>query len=134
MILITRGQANQVVVTLKEKVTLVTPDFLFEFKNDDSKDKSFFIASDISTFQDRFNEFTITEKTASPDPLAGEVALREGFYTYKVYEQNSTTNLDPDLAGDVVESGKVKVIDATDASLPTYSGETKTKPVYDETT
>ena len=74
MIQITQGQANIVVLTLKEKTTLTNPKYLFVFKNDQSNVDSKFIAADTSSYADRYNRFTVTEKT-NPNNLTGEVKI-----------------------------------------------------------
>lgn len=130
MIKITRGQANVVVITLKEKTTLTNPKYLFVFKNDQTNVEAKFIAADISTYPDRYNKFTITEKTTSPNPLTGEVTLSlDGFYTYTIYEQTSSTNLNPANATGVVETGKVQVFQAA-VTDHTYSPDSNITYIY----
>jgi hypothetical protein len=109
MIQINKGQSNTVALTLTEKVSLDNPFFLFEFKNDQTKESTFFIAADISTEKSRYNKFIITEKS-NPDNLNGEVSLSTGFHKYIIREQDNNTNIDPDQSGEIVEIGKVKVI------------------------
>jgi hypothetical protein len=128
MILINKNQANVIALTLTEKVSLSNPYFLFEFNNDQSKASSFFIASDISSQQARYNKFSITEKN-SPNALAGEVSLAPGFYHYTIREQASSTNLNPASSGAIVETGKVKVIDPAAASNTAYQS-TDSNVVY----
>lgn len=130
MIKITRGQANVVVITLKEKTTLTNPKYLFVFKNDQTNVEAKFIAADTSTYPDRYNKFTITEKTTSPNPLTGEVTLSlDGFYTYTIYEQTSSTNLNPANATGVVETGKVQVFQAA-VTDHTYSPDSNITYIY----
>lgn len=130
MIKIIRGQANVVVITLKEKTTLTNPKYLFVFKNDQTNVEAKFIAADTSTYPDRYNKFTITEKTSSPNPLIGEVTLSlDGFYTYTIYEQTSSTNLNPANATGVVETGKVQVF-TTIVADHTYSPDSNITYVY----
>lgn len=130
MIQITKGIANTVVLTLKEKTTLTNPKYLFVFKNDQSNVDSKFIAADTSTYPDRYNKFVITEKTNSPNPLTGEVTLSlDGFYTYTIYEQTSSTNLNPANATKVVETGKVQVF-ATATADHTYSPDSNITYIY----
>lgn len=130
MIKITRGQANVVVITLKEKTTLANPKYLFVFKNDQTNVEAKFIAADTSTYPDRYNKFTITEKTTSPNPLTGEVTLSlDGFYTYTIYEQTSSTNLNPANATGVVETGKVQVFQAA-VTDHTYSPDSNITYIY----
>lgn len=130
MIKITKGQANVVVITLKEKTTLANPKYLFVFKNDQTNVEAKFIAADTSNYTDRYNKFTITEKTTSPNPLTGEVTLSlDGFYTYTIYEQTSSTNLNPANATGVVETGKVQVFQAA-VTDHTYSPDSNITYVY----
>lgn len=99
------GINTNVVLTLTEKVTIDTSTFLFEFESLQSHTKYYFIAADTSSYPERYNKFTITVKT-SPNALLGEVNLPQGDdYKYTVYEQESATNLDPDLTGEIVETG-----------------------------
>lgn len=131
MIKITKGQANTVVLTLTEKSTLTSPDYLFVFKSDQTEVEFIFIAADTSLYPERYNEFTITE-TANPDPLDGEVELpNTKFYSYTIYEQNSATNLDPSQATGIVEVGKVEVFD-TASTDNTYSPQSDINYTYGE--
>lgn len=97
--------SNVVVVTLSEKITIPNPNYLFEFINNQTQQKYYCIASDLSLYPDRYNKFTIVVKTTTPDPLDGEIQIPLGDeYTYNVYEQVSSTNLDP-TGLTVVENG-----------------------------
>jgi hypothetical protein len=112
MILLNKGLANTVVLTLTEKCTLASPKFLFKLTNDFTNSAVYFIAQDTSTNPSRYNQFVITETEdpATIDLLHGVVTLApSGGWSYKVYEQTSTTNLDPLNATGLVEQGKVKV-------------------------
>lgn len=112
MIQIQQGQSNDVVLTLSEKATLTNPVYLFEFRNGFTNTPVYFIAQNVSPHTDRYDEFTITETSVTDDldPLHGIVQLNPaGSWSYTVYEQSSTTNLDPTLTTSVVESGKVQV-------------------------
>jgi len=97
--------SNVVVVTLSEKITIPSPNYLFEFINNQTQQKYYCISSDLSLYPDRYNKFTIVVKTTTPDPLDGEIQIPLGDeYTYNVYEQVSSTNLDP-TGLTVVENG-----------------------------
>ena len=101
---ITKGNSNTIRVSLAELQTLASPTFLLEFINDSSQSSVTCISADVSAFPKRYNEFVVVEK-ASPVALSGEVELNPvGFYTYNVYEQTSTTNLEPSLA-----TGKIRI-------------------------
>jgi hypothetical protein len=90
MIHLTKGETNIVVLTLTEKQLLTNPNYLFVFTNRSSNECINFVklnATDTSAYKDRFNEFSIVTNTYFKNEL-------EGQYTYEVYEQASTTNLD----------------------------------------
>jgi hypothetical protein len=97
--------SNVVVLTLSEKVTIATPKFLFEFINNQTQQKYYCISADTSLYTDRYNKFNIIVKTTTPSPLIGEIQIPLGDeYTYNVYEQVSSTNLNPSGLN-VVENG-----------------------------
>jgi len=130
MITITQGTTNQVILTLSEKLTLSNPAYLFEFVHDQTRQVYHFIAVDHSNFTGRYNEFHITEQT-SPNLLSSQVSLPSlGGYHYTVYEQSSSTNLDPSLATGVLETGKLEVLSTDSKSITTYDAEPKTNIVY----
>jgi hypothetical protein len=129
LIKIAKDTVNAVYLTLTEKVTLSSPKFLFVFQNDITNVYYYFIAADTSSYTYRYNKFSIEEKEDG-DPLLGEIELPEtGFYNYTIYEQESSTNLDPDNATGIVEIGKVLVTD-TETEANVYDGQTKTRKVY----
>jgi hypothetical protein len=97
--------SNVVVLTLSEKITISSPNFLFEFINNQTQIKYYCISSDLSLYPERYNKFTIVVKTTTPSPLVGEIQIPLGDeYTYNVYEQVSSTNLVP-TGLNVVENG-----------------------------
>jgi hypothetical protein len=90
MIHLTKGETNTIVMTLTEKQLLTNPNYLFLFTNRSSNCEIKFVklnATDTSLYKDRYNEFSIVTNTNFKNQL-------EGQYTYEVYEQASTTNLD----------------------------------------
>ncbi len=112
MILVNKNSNNTFVLTLSEKSTLTNPNYLFEFKSDVTGDSVCFIASDTSAYTERFNEFLITETSGTTDYTSGTITLNPtGQWTYKVYEQTSSSNLNPLLADNTtpLEIGIVKV-------------------------
>ena len=103
-ILINQNTTNSLTFTLTEKSTLSSPIYLFQFRNVTEKVSYYCIMADTSLYKERYNEFLFTEGTDLP--LVGELKLGAGGqYEYFVYEQLSTTNLDPTLATGLVESG-----------------------------
>lgn len=124
---ITRNTANDVIVTLTEKVTLTAPYyFLFSFTSQSAEGiTKNFLASDLSTYTDRYNQFTVTEvNSGSENLLTGFVNLQPaGFWNYKIYAQSSSTNLDPDDADELVEEGIVRVFDNDVQTYTEYDGQ-----------
>lgn len=113
MILINKNQNNYLYVTLTEKSTLSSPYYLFEFKNDLTYQSVCFIASDISEQSQRYNKFLITETSGTEILTSGTITLEpSGFWSYRIFEQTSSTNLNPSLADNTtpIEVGKVKVV------------------------
>ena len=103
-ILINQNTTNSLTFTLTEKTTLSSPVYLFQFRNVTEKVSYYCIMADTSLYKERYNEFVFTEGTDLP--LVGELILGAGGqYEYFVYEQTSSTNLDPTLATGLVESG-----------------------------
>jgi hypothetical protein len=89
MIHLTKSETNTIVMTLTEKQLLTNPNYLFVFTNRSSNNVIKFVvlnASDVSLYKDRYNEFNIVTNTNFSSAL-------EGQYTYEVYEQTSTSNL-----------------------------------------
>lgn len=121
MITINKGEVNTVILTLAEKTTIEGPTYLFEFIKEGSPGtKKYFIAEDISVNPLRNNEFEIEEGTPE-DTLNGKISLNAGQYLYNVYEQASTTNLDP-TGLSIVENGRVE-IKTTATVLPEFNGQ-----------
>ena len=89
-------------LTLTEKVTISNPYFLFVFTNRTTSVETAIILTDVSTHIERYNQFDVTEGTT--------FTLDAGEYEYQVYAQTSSTNTDPSLANELVESGVLKVV------------------------
>lgn len=89
-------------LTLTEKVTISNPYFLFVFTNRTTSVETAIILTDVSTHIKRYNQFDVTEGTT--------FTLDAGEYEYQVYAQTSSTNTDPSLANELVESGVLKVV------------------------
>lgn len=125
MLSIVKSSANTIVVTLAEKTTLTgTVYYLWKFVNDQDGSIDYCIATDLSSYTYRYNKFTITDQ-ASPTPLSGQVSLQTGFGKYYVYEQASSTSLDP-TGKTLVEEGKYLVT----TTLPTTYSHTVTETEY----
>jgi len=130
MIKINKNSSNTVVLTLNEKKTLDSPIWLFRFSSLSTRVDKIFLAADVSTEKQRFNEFTIVEDPTE-DLLNGTPDLDPpGLWGYEIYEQTSTTNLDYLLATTLVETGFVRVIGAAE-TVTKYIDQPTTYTVYE---
>jgi hypothetical protein len=107
MIQLTKGQTQYVYLTLTEKQTISSPNYLFTFKNRSTNTEVKFVllyAADVSLYKERYNKFSIkVDKYFSSKP--------RGQWTYSVYEQTSTSNTD--ITGlTLLESGIMWLNDA----------------------
>lgn len=108
---------DNIVVTLKEKTTLTNPKYLFVFEHLTTKEQVKFVAgTDLSAYPDRYNEFSVT---ISQFTTVGQ-------YIYKVYEQASSSNLDP-TGLNMVENGKAEFKDTTQFAYTKYAPVTQFK-------
>jgi len=131
-----KDNTNNVVVTVTENSTVTNPIYLFLFQNQTTFDKYYFIATDISTFKERYNKFIVTEK-ANPNTLSGEVRLSfKGFYNYFIYQTNlaNTSGLANAAAAvpnitKTVEVGTVQVV-INDYEIDEYEVQDTTNIVY----
>ena len=91
MIRLTKGQTQNIILTLTEKQTLTSPNYLFIFENRSTNTDIKFVKlnnTDISPYKERYNEFSIVVNSYFNTALNGQ-------YTYTIYEQASTTNTNP---------------------------------------
>lgn len=115
--------AAVMILTLTEKVTVDTPYYLFVFTHVTTKDVVKFIkaeADDESEYPARYNQFTINAATVFADQQPGE-------WHYKAHEQASAVNLDPSLAGIILEDGKLILDRSTEFEYNMYEGTTSYK-------
>lgn len=99
------------VFTLKEKTTIDAAYYLFEvWSTQNPESKQYFLAPELSEYPDSYNMFSLKAiSTGTPDQDAGEFLCKQSdFWNYKVYEQASDSNLDPDGL-DAVETGIIRV-------------------------
>ena len=132
MLLVYKNRNSTIVVTLTEKATITTPVYLFSFTNDITKEETNFIAPDISAHTERYNEFIITETSGTTNYSSGTIELLPtGTWTYRIFEQTSSSNLDPRLCDNLtpLEIGIVKVIGTTE-SPTAYNGQDDTIIAY----
>jgi len=101
MLQINKAETKSWYLTLSEKTTIANPTYLFSLTHRLTNNAYNFILSDTSSYPTRYNEFQLTEGTT--------VTLDAGEYIYKIYAQTSPSNVDPNLANELVEEGIVKV-------------------------
>lgn len=88
MIVLTKGQIQNVYFTLTEKQTISSPNYLFVFEQRSTNTEVKFVltnAKDLSSHKDRYNKFLLNVNQYFLSKLNGQ-------YTYFVYQQTSATN------------------------------------------
>ena len=128
MIILDSG-ANNVILTLTEKVTIRNPNFLFALSSIQTNSTVYFLATDISNYTERYNKFVWTIKT-NPNNNVGEFLLPiEGLYSYTAY-QLSSPQLTPPNGAVVLEVGNVQ-FGYTEQDLTIYNLPNTTIKVYE---
>ena len=112
MIHLIKGQVNKIILTLSEKATLTSPNWLFYFKSRNTNETVAFVI------------LNITVSSYFANKLPGE-------WSYQIYEQVSSSNLIPSQATSMVESGQATLNDTSQFSFTTYSNQTNTYKVRD---
>ena len=112
MILTKASVNSNVALSLYEKTTLSPVYYLFEFQNDQTKVKYYQIFTDVSvagSARERSNLFNI--EVINSGSGANKIILgNTGLYHYAIYEQSSSSNLDP-TGLTIVERGQMRLID-----------------------
>lgn len=127
MIHFVKGQVKKIIVTLTEKATLPTPHYLFYFKSRNTNETVAFVIlnnADLSSYKERFNAFNITVSSYFNGKVNGE-------YSYQIYEQTSTSNLLPNNATSLLETGQASLDDTSKFNFTTYSNQNNTYKVRD---
>lgn len=106
MLIVKTNQPNTLVVTVSQNAELPNPEWLFSFTHIFTKRQVTFIPTNITTHGSRYDEFYFVEGNG-----AGEIDFKyDGLWIYGVYEQVAgSTNLNPELAFNKVESGQAYV-------------------------
>jgi hypothetical protein len=105
MIRFTKGQTQNIILTLTEKQLLTNPNYLFVFTNRSANTEVKFVklnATDLSLYKDRYNEFSIVTNTNFGSSLNGQ-------YVYQIYEQVSTSNTNP-TGLNLLETGIMELV------------------------
>ena len=99
---------------MTEKQLLTSPNYLFIFENRSTNTDIKFVRlnnTDISAYKERYNEFTIVVNSFFNTALNGQ-------YSYSIYEQTSTSNLNP-TGLNLLESG-IMELEGTTISFTEY--------------
>lgn len=108
MITLTQGNTETVVLTLTEKQTLSTPNYLFVFVSRMPEQVVKFVKlnnTDTSAYKYRYNQFSVIVNNYFSNSPAGE-------WKYFVYEQASATNKDETKATGLLEEGIMRLNNA----------------------
>jgi hypothetical protein len=109
MIVLEKATANlNVTIQLTDNITLVDPLYLFVFTRGGIDYPV--ICEDLATTSERVraSRFTITE--GASDPTNGSLILgTPGVYELNIYEQASTTNLNPDNSTGLVVTTQARI-------------------------
>ena len=91
--------------------------YLVELTSMTSKNSIYFLPSSVEANNGRYTKlnFTVVSKDALPQPTVGIISFYDsvggldtypmGFYEFRIYEQTSSTNIDPLLATGLLEKG-----------------------------
>ena len=130
MILLTKGNTSDVILTLFEKTTLGTPYYVFVVTCDDTGVDKIFTGVDVSTNINRYNQF-VFELNSTEDLNNSVIDLTlKGYYKYKVYSTSVMNDLDINNVTELVESGKLYVDGDEQLTKTSYTGGNNTKVVY----
>lgn len=115
--------AATLILTLTELVSIDPVNYLFVFTHVLTKDTVAFVelgADEESLFTSRYNQFTI-------DPSVLFAGKDPGEWHYKVYQQTSDVNIDPEQSGALIEEGKMILDRAVDYAPNMYDEVTSFK-------
>jgi len=102
MLRLEKNSISTMIVTVTELTTVTPVHYLFEFEHEQSFLKYYCILPNLSTATSRYDEFVIEDGV--------DVTFDyDGYYTYRIYQQTSSINLDPDLSSGLVEEGRAHV-------------------------
>ena len=128
MLYLKKGQVSKVFLTLADLQTVPGAHYLFVFENRATGENVSWVenaSGDVSLYPDRYNAFNITVNDYFTSATTGT-------WIYKIYEQPSLVNLDPELATGLLESGLAQVQPASDPVTTRYEGQDNTYKVYSQ--
>jgi hypothetical protein len=111
MLIIRKNETNNLIATVSMNKTLANPYYLFSFQHIASKERISFIPQ-VITSNVRYDKFRFTESPNTNLSLTPPQIYFQylGQYYYSIYEQASSSNTDPALAYNKLESGRANVI------------------------
>lgn len=98
MINYNKDEINEVVVTLRERVTIDNPFFLLVLTNKSSEEVTKTFVTDLSTEPNRYQKFSVN------------LTLDTNDYVYDFYQKSSDANMDIEGAR-LLETGRLRVIE-----------------------
>ena len=124
---ITRGTTNTLYIQCHGQL-ITTPFYLFKFLNTVTKDIRYCICSDTSAYPLRYQQFAIVENN-NPTVSTNQIKLdTTGTWEFYIYEQSSSTNIDPTGLNQVKEG--LAEINSTTTTLQEYTGQQSTFKQY----
>ena len=102
MLKILKDSTSILIVTVTELTTVSPVYYLFEFEHEQSFLKYYCILANTSLATERYDEFELVDGVDLNFDY-------DGYYTYRIYQQISSTNLDPILSDGLVEEGRAHV-------------------------
>jgi hypothetical protein len=121
MITLKKGNTEIVVLTLTEKQTLASPNYLLVFKSRMPEQVVSFVllnAADTSLYKYRYNQFSLVVNNYFSNSPQGE-------WRYYIYEQTSATNKDETKTGGLLEEGIMRLNEAEAFEYVSYQTETE---------
>lgn len=141
MIYLYQDQNNQVAAVCSRNSTITNPVFLWKMVHKLSNDEYLFIPFRILpavTYKPSYDMFCIDIFDTIPQVLTGatgcgqtNVHLIPGEYSLEVYQQTSTSNLDPNSTSGMVYQTLVNMIGVNQNIPVTYSGQSNNYVIYD---
>ena len=131
---IQKGIDNRVSLTLNEKSTLLSPEYLIEFTNNSTGKNKIIAVTDISEYIESYNRFIITESDIE-DLQNSVVSLNPiGKWSYTVYEMNSSSprNMNKNDSVGVVETGICEVYGQVENKNIFADDDQKNNGIFDE--
>lgn len=115
------GTSSSIIIKRMTTSNFVTPYYVWNLDNKDSKVMNNYYADNYS-LSPYFQAFTFSNFAGSP--TAGCIPLKQGEYTYRVYEMNEPYNLNLSSTNSVVVTTGILVIGNTYSEVNTYTQST----------